>query len=127
MSQSLIFRFAAVAMAIAVALGAFGAHALKEKLSPGDLDIWKTAVLYQMIHGVALVGIAAAWPLFDGARSIWGVRLIMGGMIIFSLTLYLLVLTGPRWLGAITPIGGTCMILGWLILATASIQSLRTF
>lgn len=127
MTQAIIFRFAAVAMAVGVACGAFGAHALKERLTPGDLAIWQTAVLYQVFHALALIGIAAMWPLFSGARADWGVRLLMAGMVIFSLSLYLLVLTGPRWLGAITPIGGTSMILGWLMLATASIQSIRSF
>lgn len=127
MTQAIIFRFAAVAMAVGVACGAFGAHALKERLTPGDLAIWQTAVLYQLVHAVALIGVAAMWPLMSGARADWGVRLVMVGMVIFSLTLYLLVLTGPRWLGAITPIGGSAMILGWLLFATASIQSIRSF
>lgn len=126
MNPTIIFRFAAVAMAIGVACGAFGAHALKERLSAGDLEIWKTAVLYQLLHGVALIGIAACWHLFEGPRVDWAVRLLMAGMTIFSLTLYLLVLTGPRWLGAITPIGGTLMIAGWLLFATTTIHALRS-
>src|SRR5699024_9882978 len=110
MSQVTIFRFAALAMALGVILGAFGAHALKARLTPEDLAIWQTGVQYHLLHGVALVGIAALWPMLDGGgTSVWGVRLIMAGVIIFSTSLYLLVLTGPRWLGVITPIGGVLM------------------
>lgn len=127
MSQSIIFRFASIAMALAVALGAFGAHALKERLSAGDLEIWKTGVLYQLIHALALLAIAASWHMLEGPRSDWAVRLIMAGMTVFSFSLYLLVLTGPRWLGAITPIGGVMMIVGWLLFATATFNSLRTY
>lgn len=127
MDQSIIFRFASVAMAIAVACGAFGAHALKDSLTPGDLEIWKTAVLYQLIHAVALLAIAASWHMLAGARADWAVRLIMVGMTIFSLSLYLLVLTGPRWLGAITPIGGVLMIAGWLLFAASTFNALRTY
>lgn len=127
MSQTIIFRFATIAMAIAVALGAFGAHALKERLTPADLEIWKTAVLYQLIHAVALLAIAASWHMMEGPRSDWAVRLIMAGMTIFSVSLYVLVLTGPRWLGAITPIGGMLMIIGWLLFATSTFHALRTY
>jgi len=126
MSQVTIFRFAALAMALGVILGAFGAHALKARLTPEDLAIWQTGVQYHLLHGVALVGIAALWPMLDGGgTSVWGVRLIMAGVIIFSTSLYLLVLTGPRWLGAITPIGGVLMISGWLLLAVSSVSNLR--
>lgn len=125
MSQATIFRFAAVAMALGVVLGAFGAHALKARLTPDDLAIWQTGVQYHLLHGVALIAIAAAWPMLSGATSVWGVRLIMLGMIVFSMSLYLLVLTGPRWLGAITPFGGVMMISGWLLLAVSSISNFR--
>lgn len=125
MSQVTIFRFAAIAMALGVILGAFGAHALKVRLTPEDLEIWKTGVQYHLLHGVALVGIAALWPMLSGGLSAWGVRLIMMGVIVFSTSLYLLVLTGPRWLGAITPFGGVMMISGWLLLAASSFQSFR--
>lgn len=125
MSQVTIFRFAAVAMALGVILGAFGAHALKARLSPEDLAIWQTGVQYHLLHGVALVGIAAMWPMISGALGVWGVRLIMMGVIVFSTSLYLLVLTGPRWLGAVTPFGGVMMISGWLLLAASSLHSFR--
>lgn len=125
MSQATIFRFATVAMALGVILGAFGAHALKARLTPEDLAIWQTGVQYHLLHGVALVAIAAAWPMLAGATTIWGVRLIMIGMVVFSMSLYLLVLTGPRWLGAITPFGGVMMISGWLLLAVSSIGNFR--
>lgn len=125
MSQATIFRFAAFAMALGVVLGAFGAHALKARLTPEDLAIWQTGVQYHLLHAVALVAIAAMWPMLDGAMSVWGVRLIMAGVIVFSTSLYLLVLTGPRWLGAITPFGGVMMISGWLLLAVSSVSNFR--
>src|SRR5690625_4019859 len=125
MSQATIFRFAAFAMALGVVLGAFGAHALKARLSPADLAIWQTGVQYHFLHGAALLAIAATCPMLDGAASVWGVRLIMAGVIVFSTSLYLLFLTGRRWLGAITPFGGVMMISGWLLLAVSSVSNFR--
>lgn len=125
MSQAMIFRFAAVALAIGIGLGAFGAHGLRDRLSEGDLDVWKTGVQYQIFQALALMAVAALWHLMDGPRSVWGVKLVMAGMLVFSSSLYALVITGPRWLGAITPIGGVLMIVGWLLLASANFNSLR--
>ena len=105
----------ALSGALTVALGAFGAHALKESVSAEDLAIWQTAVQYQGLHALALVlfGLsqqARPRPCLGG----WGFLL---GSAVFAGTLYAMVLGGPRWLGAITPIGGTLMILGWLSFA----------
>jgi len=107
--------------ALAVALGAFGAHGLKERVTPEDLAIWETAVHYQGLHAVALV----LFGLFAeraraGAAAGWSFLL---GALIFSGTLYGIVLGGPRWLGAITPIGGTALILGWLVFGLAALRS----
>lgn len=109
----------AVFGAIGVMAGAFGAHALRDRLEPRSLEIFETAVRYQMYHAFALL--AAAWLIASGARqagtAAW---LFTGGVLIFSGSLYLLVLTGTRWLGAVTPIGGVLMIGGWLMLALAA-------
>jgi len=102
---------------LGVALGAFGAHALRGRLSPGDLDIFETAVRYQLVHAVALVAVALLADRIPGAASSWAGWFFTSGILIFSGTLYVLVLTGPRWLGAITPIGGVALLLGWLALA----------
>lgn len=125
MSQAMIFRFAALLLATGVALGAFGAHALQERVTPERLEVWRTAVLYQLVHGVALLAIFAAWGMLDGGRADWGVRLLIAGVTIFSGTLYTLVITNVGWLGAITPIGGTLMIGGWLLLASATVHATR--
>ena len=109
--------------AIAVAAGAFGAHALAAILSPERLATWETAARYQRYHALALVLlglVAARWPsgLLNGAG--W---LFVAGSLIFGGTVYALALEGPRWLGAITPIGGILLITGWLLFAIAIARS----
>jgi len=98
--------------AIGVACGAFGAHALRSMLDPVRLGWWDAAVQYQMWHAIALLALAT---LGDRARI--PALLIAFGTIIFCGTLYVMALTDLRWLGAVTPIGGTLMIGGWLSLA----------
>jgi uncharacterized membrane protein YgdD (TMEM256/DUF423 family) len=106
---------------LAVVLGAFGAHTLRARLAPHDLETFETAVRYQMYHAFALL--AAAWLLSRGVpwagNAAWA---FVAGTVIFSGSLYLLVATGQRWLGAITPIGGLAFIAGWLMLALATRQ-----
>ena len=103
--------------ALSVLLGAFGAHALKNRLSMEDLAIFETAVRYQMYHalGILLMGVASFY-LTEKLVSIPAYFMILG-VIIFSGSLLLLVFTNLRWFGAITPIGGLCLIIGWLLLA----------
>ena len=106
-------RIAAILGALAVALGAFGAHSLAELLGTnGKLDIWKTASLYHFLHALALLVIGAT-----GLRVRPSFCLLMIGTLIFSGSLYALALTNIKWLGAITPIGGVLMIAGWAVLA----------
>jgi uncharacterized membrane protein YgdD (TMEM256/DUF423 family) len=105
--------------ALAVILGAFGAHALQARLDAHDLATFETAVRYQMYHAFALMG--AAWLLSRGApQAATAAWLFIAGTVIFSGSLYLLVATGQRWLGAITPLGGLAFIAGWLMLALAA-------
>ncbi len=104
----------------AVILGAFAAHGLKAALSPYALDIFGTGVRYQMWHGLSLFGLALLGSRVS-PRTVGIVVLCWSlGMLLFSGSLYGLALGGPRWLGPITPLGGTCMILGWLSLAVAA-------
>ncbi|WJY26564.1 DUF423 domain-containing protein [Sporosarcina trichiuri] len=113
----------AVNGAISVALGAFGAHALADRLSAHYLDVWEKAVHYQMFHAIALlaVGILMSPSLFGPSASLtWAGWLILAGIIIFSGSLYILSLSGIGILGAITPIGGVAFIAGWIMLIIAA-------
>ena len=102
---------AGVALALAVILGAFGAHALKGRLDADALGIWEKAVLYHFIHAMGIL-IASRIPRTDAVN--W---LLLAGIVLFSGSLYLLATTDVRFLGAITPLGGLCFIAGWLLLA----------
>jgi uncharacterized membrane protein YgdD (TMEM256/DUF423 family) len=99
--------------AIGVGCGAFGAHALKSSLGADQLGWWQTAVQYQLWHALALVALAAL-PLPRPGRPAAAFAL---GTVIFSGTLYVMALSGIRWLGAVTPLGGLLLIAGWLLLA----------
>lgn len=98
---------------LGVAAGAFGAHGLKGMLTADRLEIFETAVRYQMYHSLALV----ASGILGSSKAGWAFLL---GVVVFSGSLYLLVLTEKRWLGAITPIGGVLLLVGWVFLALAS-------
>ena len=101
---------------IAIIAGAFGAHSLKTLVSPERLAVWYTAVNYCMSQGLGLLMVSL---LINDSRNrwyLWAQRLILSGVVIFSGSLYLLVLTNTPLLGAVTPIGGVAMILGWLAL-----------
>ncbi|MEZ6003098.1 MAG: DUF423 domain-containing protein [Planctomycetota bacterium] len=109
----------AVWAALAVGLGAFGAHGLKS-LDPGPeaIDWWKTAASYHLWHALGLIAFGLLAELREGTGP-WTGRLLLVGSAIFSGTLYAMALGAPRWFGAITPIGGTALILGWLAFARA--------
>jgi uncharacterized membrane protein YgdD (TMEM256/DUF423 family) len=113
-----ILAAGAILAGTAVALGAFGAHALKGQLSPEALGWWQTAVQYQMWHALALVALGAAGTGWAKGPA-W---LLGGGSLLFASTLYGMALGGPRWLGAVTPLGGAAMILGWLLLAWRALR-----
>ena len=100
---------------VGVAAGAFGAHGLKERLSLEMIAIFETGVRYQLVHAAALLFIGLAAPRLRGAAVAgW---LFVAGVAIFSGTLYVLSITGLRWLGAITPIGGVAFLAGWAAIA----------
>ncbi|CAN5901499.1 DUF423 domain-containing protein [soil metagenome] len=117
----------AINMFIAVAAGAFGAHALKPVLSPELLAIWQTAATYQMVHALGLIAIAVLIQLMPHYDVVWLRRagwLMLAGILLFSGSLYALALSGVRMLGAITPFGGLSFLSGWALLAwTASRRS----
>lgn len=106
---------------LAVAAGAFAAHGLKSRLTPEMLAIFETAARYQMYHGLALF--AAAWcsSRFGGTLPTLAGWLFVAGIVIFSGSLYLLALTGIRWLGAVTPLGGVAFLAGWVLLALSAL------
>ena len=117
MTNSVAFRRAAVVGALAVALGAFGAHGLKDLLARnGTAAIWEKAVFYHFIHALMLFVLASRTPLHRGP---WYSFLL--GIIFFSGSLYVLAVTNVRWLGAITPVGGLSFLVGWLWLAAKPI------
>ncbi len=110
----------ALLAAIAVVLGAFGAHALQERLSERALATWDTGVQYHFIHALALLLLAALWShLASGWATASAVAFVLG-ILLFAGSLYALALGAPRVLGAIAPLGGTAFILGWLGLAIAA-------
>jgi uncharacterized membrane protein YgdD (TMEM256/DUF423 family) len=111
-------KTAALLGALAVALGAFGAHGLKQILSTEQLAIFETGVRYQVYHVLALLATGILYIHFTGKYLLWAGRLFTAGIIIFSGSLYLLCWLHPqyKWLGAITPLGGVCFIAGWFCL-----------
>ena len=117
---------AAISGFLVVALGAFGAHGLKEKISADLLAVYQTGVLYQMFHTLALLTVALLLMQQPqlGALS-WSGWLFVAGIVIFSGSLYLLALTGVRVLGAITPIGGVAFLGGWFCLIGAAWQWMK--
>ena len=117
------FATGSVFCGLGVILGAFGAHGLRERLSPEMLVVFETGVRYHLIHGLGLLALALAasrWP--DTYVSIAG-YLFVAGILIFSGSLYVFWFTGICWLGAITPIGGLCLILGWGLLAAGVLRA----
>lgn len=104
---------------LGVAMGAFGAHGLKPLLSDYQLDIYKTAVQYQMWHAL-LLGLIAMLPARKQLR--WAGWCLIAGIILFSGSLYLLAISGQRWLGMITPIGGLAFLSAWGLLAFVAYQ-----
>ncbi|MDA0748717.1 MAG: DUF423 domain-containing protein [bacterium] len=109
----------AVSAFLGVAAGAFGAHGLRDRLEPHLMDVFEVGVRYQMYHAFALLATAwviSRWPGPYGSIAGW---LFVAGTVIFSGSLYVLSLSGVRWLGAITPLGGLCFLAGWVYLIRA--------
>ena len=110
----------AAAAMLAVILGAFGAHGLRSKLSSEMMAIFQTGVQYHLYHSLGLFAVALVAAFLPGSAAVKGAGIaFLAGIAIFSGSLYLLSLTGARWLGAVTPIGGVAFIVGWLLLLIA--------
>ena len=124
-TAKLFILLGALAGAAGVALGAFGAHALKARLAPDVLAIWQTAVQYHFWHALGLVaiGILIALALPGSVILRWAGWLMVAGIVLFSGSLYALALTGVRALGAVTPFGGVAWIVAWVLLAVAVLKS----
>lgn len=115
--RSVFLFLSAFSAMFAVAMGAFGAHGLKQLLTPEMLAVYKTAVNYQMWHalGLGLIAVCRHW-LADSKLLLWSGWLMFVGILLFSGSLYLLTLLNLKWLGMITPLGGVAFILAWLLL-----------
>ena len=111
----------ALAGAAGVALGAFGAHGLRGRLSPEMLVVFETGVRYHVYHALALLAVAALMVRIDGRLITAAGWLFTAGIFLFSGSLYLLALTGVTVLGAVTPVGGLAFLLGWACLAIAAL------
>jgi uncharacterized membrane protein YgdD (TMEM256/DUF423 family) len=114
----------ALAAALGVALGAFGAHALKARLSADMLAVWHTAVQYHLWHALGMVAIGTlAQQLPTSVPLKLAGWLMLAGIVLFSGSLYALAATGTRWLGAVAPFGGACFIVAWLALGYAVLRA----
>ncbi|SEI43778.1 MULTISPECIES: DUF423 domain-containing protein [unclassified Achromobacter] len=114
---------AALNLMVAVGAGAFGAHGLKRLLTPDLLAVWQTGVMYHLVHAlglfiIALLGTRFGSPLLSAAGLVMFV-----GIVLFSGSLYVLSLTGVRWLGAVTPFGGTAFLAAWAMVALAAYRA----
>jgi uncharacterized membrane protein YgdD (TMEM256/DUF423 family) len=116
MSRTFFF-LGAVSGFIAVAAGAFGAHSLRDRLTPEYVSVFETGVRYQMYHALALLAVAWVIERGGGTSAQWAGWLFVIGTVLFSGSLYGLALTGIRWMGAITPLGGVAFLAGWVCLA----------
>ena len=116
------FGLGAVSAMLAVGAGAFGAHALRARISPEQLAIFETGARYQIYHALALLAVAWAVSRWPGSLPVFAGWLFVLGSIFFSGSLYLLALTGVRWWGAVTPIGGLAFLGGWVCLLLTAVR-----
>jgi uncharacterized membrane protein YgdD (TMEM256/DUF423 family) len=109
----------ALLTALAIAAGAFGAHALAARLSPERLATWETAARYHMYGAFSVVLVSLALARLPSSLLAAAGWVLVAGTIVFGATVYALALGGPRWLGAVTPLGGLALIAGWVMVAVA--------
>jgi uncharacterized membrane protein YgdD (TMEM256/DUF423 family) len=123
MSKAILMT-ASILLALAVAVGAFGAHGLKAHLSEAMLQTWKTGVEYHFYHALGLLLIGVLSVSMPTNLLNWSALFLFAGIVLFSGSLYFLAITGIKWLGAITPLGGLCFIAGWVLLFVAVFKKL---
>ena len=120
--ERVFFGIGAVFALLGVGLGAFGSHGLRAHLTPADMATFETAVRYQLIHALGLMAVAWAstrWPATPVHSAGW---LMTAGIVLFSGSLCVLALGGPRWMGAVTPLGGVSFLAAWALLAWAALR-----
>lgn len=110
---------------LAVAAGAFGSHLLAGRLDADGLRVFEIGARYQMYHALALIGLSAWLTRAPAPKLVWTARAWIAGSLVFSGSLYLLALTGQRWLGAITPLGGVVQLGGWFLAAAHAMSGAR--
>lgn len=120
--MKILLMIGAGLMALGVALGAFGAHALKERLAPNMLANWQTGVLYHMVHALGIIGISALLMRVSISQFNVAGWLMFAGIIFFSGSLYVMALTGITKLGAVTPIGGVLFIAAWIFVIVGAMK-----
>jgi uncharacterized membrane protein YgdD (TMEM256/DUF423 family) len=109
-------------LALATALGALEAHALKAQLSPEGLQVYETAVRYHFFHALGLLGIGVTLRFIDVGPVRWAALLVLAGIVLFSGSLYALTFGAPRALGVVTPLGGLSLIAGWICFAVGAVR-----
>jgi uncharacterized membrane protein YgdD (TMEM256/DUF423 family) len=122
----IFFALGSLSGLIGVAAGAFGAHGLRGRLTPEMLEVWETAVRYQMYHALALLAVGWAVTRWPGSLTHAAGWLFVAGTLVFSGSLYLLSVSGVRWLGAVTPIGGVAFLARWACLIWAALRGAAT-
>jgi uncharacterized membrane protein YgdD (TMEM256/DUF423 family) len=126
MTDRSLSALAALCMFVGVAAGAFGAHGLKSRIDAGMLAVWQTGVQYHLVHALGLFAVAWLRARHPRARLLPAAGWLMfAGIVLFSGSLYALALTGVRWLGAITPLGGLAFLLAWAMTAWAAWRAPR--
>jgi uncharacterized membrane protein YgdD (TMEM256/DUF423 family) len=113
---------AALLIALATALGAFGAHALKAHLPQDKLQVYETAVRYHFLHALGLLAIGVLLRTLDSELLRWAAALVLAGIVLFSGSLYLLTFGAPRLVGILTPVGGLALIAGWILFAATVLR-----
>ena len=120
----LLLASGGAAALLAVALGAFAAHTLKARLSPEMLAVWHTGIEYHVLHALGLLAAGIVAIQLPGSALLrWSGWLMLAGIVLFSGSLYLLALSGERWLGAVTPVGGVLFLAAWALFVAAVIKA----
>ena len=120
--MKMIISLGAISAMTAVMLGAFAAHALKASLTEQALHVFQTGVQYQFYHSLALLILAIMYRQSPQPMLLWSAGFMLAGILLFSGSLYLLALSQQQWFGPLTPVGGLCFIVAWLLLIVASIR-----